>query len=252
MKYVSIGIVHYAKVDDFEGADISRLDMLKKCITSLRENTDYPAEIIVLDNGGNPDDTEYLLEQVREGTINTLVRYKENLKFAFAWNQFARMATGDYLCFSCNDILFKKGWLSACVELLEKYPDRKFIATPLMTPDKDRPNFNKEILDGNRVNSMAGSNCMVMKPETWKEVGEFPQHRVGGSIWHRLMNHKGYWAILPPKDLAEHMAYRKGVNWHVKAPCERILLNGEKVDFHYKDYEHHLYAGKQKTAGISI
>ena len=243
---------HYTKTDDFETAGADRSKIMKECMESLFENTDYPAEVIVVDNGGSPDDTDYFVQKVREGKINTLIRYKENLKFSFAWNQGARIATGKYLLFTCNDIKFKPKWLSTCVNLLEKYPSRKFIATPLMTPDKDKPNFNKEIIDGNRVNSMAGSNCMLMTYATWREVGEFPHHRIGGSLWHRIMNHRGYWAILPPEDLAEHVAYRKGVNWHLKAPCERKLLNGEIVDFHYANYENHIYAGSQKDAGAPL
>ena len=252
MKYCSIGIVHYAQTDDFEGADKSRSEIMKESLESLFEHTDYPAEIIVFDNGGKQDDTDWLAQKVREGKINTLVRYKENMKFAFAWNQFVRIATGDYLCFTCNDIKFQKGWLSECIRLLEKYSERKLIASPYITPDKDRDNFNKEVLEDARINSMAGSNCMIMTPEVWKDIGEFPHHRVGGSIWHRMMVRKGYLVIIPPRDMVEHLAWRSGVNWHVKAPCERILLNGEMVDFHYMDYEHHLYSGKQKSAGQKI
>lgn len=250
MNYVSIIVCHYSKTDDFGTEGIDRSAGLRECIESLAANTDFPAEIIVMDNGGNPDDTDYLVQKVREGKINTLVRYKENMNFAFAWNQGARIATGEYLCFTCNDIRFGKGWLSACVGLLEKYADRKLIATPYITPDKNQPNFNKEVLEDARINSMAGSNCMVMKRESWQEIAEFPHHRIGGSVWHRIMVGKGYLVIVPPKDMVEHLAWRKGINWKKPAIIERMLLNGEKIDFHYKPVRKSLYGGTQRKAGI--
>ena len=150
MKYVSIVICHYTHVDDFGGLRGSRSPdrsiMLRQTIESLAKNTTFPCEIIVIDNGGTPDDTDYLVGKVREGVINILVRNKNNMHFAFAWNQFFRIATGDYVCFACNDIKYRQGWLSQTIAGLENYLDRKLIATPYITPDKDRPNFNKEVL----------------------------------------------------------------------------------------------------------
>ena len=252
-KYCSIGIVHYAKVDDHGTEGKDRSEVMKESLLSLFENTDYPAEIIVMDNGGSTDDTDWLVDRVREGKINTLVRYKENMSFAFAWNQFFRMATGDYVCFSCNDIKFKKGWLTQTIAGLEKYPDRKLIAAPYITPDKDRPNFNKEVLeDKYRINSMAGSNCMVMKPESFREIGQIPQHRIGGSIWHRMMVGKGYLVIVPPVDMVEHIAWRAGVNWRKPIKVERTLLDNSIINFHYANYRHNVKKGHQKDAGIPL
>lgn len=253
MKYCSIGIVHYSKTDDHGTQGINRSEAMKKCLESLFENTDYPAEVIIFDNGGNPDDTDWLTQKVREGKINTLVRYKENLSFAFAWNQFARIATGDYLCFTNNDIIFKPQWLSKTIYGIENNPDRKLISTPFITPDKNRPRFNKEVLpDGYRINSLAGSNCMIMTHQIWKDVGEFPHHRISGTIWHRVASHKGYMFIAPPVDYVDHVAFRHGVNWHLKTPVEKKLLNGEIVDFHFQNYQKKLSHGTQKRAGMPL
>src|SRR3990167_2763565 len=180
MNFASIIICHYSQINEGEG---SRSEMLRRCLESLAKNTDYPVEVIVMDNGGNPDDSDYLVEMTRKGIVSTYVRYKNNRHFAFACNQGARLASGDYLCFTCNDIEFHPGWLSKTIEGLEKYPERKLIATPYISPDKDRPNWNKEVLpDGYRINSMAGSNCMIMSYNTFKDLGEIPHHRIGGSF----------------------------------------------------------------------
>jgi len=249
MKFCSIGVVHYAQ-KDYTGK--SRSETMKQSLTSLVENTDYPAEIIVFDNGGNPDDSDFLLGLVRKKKISTYVRYADNLSFAFAWNQFFRIASGDYLCFTCNDIFYKRGWLGACIELLEKYSDRKLIASPYITPDKNFPNYNKEVLLDARINSMAGSNCMVMTPEIYRAIGEMPHYRIGGSVWHRTMVRKDYLVIIPSQDFVDHLGYRNGVNWRLPTDVSKTLLNGEKVDFNYKTKRKSVFGGTQKPPGIKL
>src|SRR3990167_7508497 len=221
MKYCSIVVCHFAQVDSFGGLEArwrkesqTRSEMLKKSLESLCENTDYPYELIVMDNGGNPDDTDWLVSKVREGKIDTLVRYKDNMNFSFAWNQGFRLATGDYVCFTCNDILYEKDWLGTCIGLLERYPDRKLLATPYVSREKNNARNNKEILeDGTRINTLAGSNCFIIKPEDFKKLGEIPHHRVGGSVWHRRMCRSGYMVIAPKKNMVLHFGYKAGTNF---------------------------------------
>lgn len=250
MKFTSIIICHYGQSDPVNGHD--RNELFKQSLFSLKENTDYPAEIIVVDNGGDPDMSNWLIDAARLGRVTTYIRNHDNLSFGMAWNQGFRLATGDYICFTCNDLIYKKGWLSKCVELLEKYPDKKLLAAPYLTPDKNGPRWIKGYLDGNMLNSLAGSNCMVMRREAFLDIGEFPHHRVGGSTWHRVMHTKGYLVILPQENLAKHAEFRKGVNWRAKIKVEKTLLNGEKVDYSYVPYKKSLYHGTQKAAGVKI
>lgn len=233
--YVSIIICHYAKADDFgeERAVGSRPrgEMLRETMESLYENTDYPAEIIVIDNGGVPDDSEYLLELNRRGLINTYVRNKENMNFGWAWNQGAALATGSHICFTCNDIEFKPNWLSQTMIPLLKYPEMKLIATPLITPDKDREKFYRDNLDEHRVNTMAGSNCMIMTRDTYEDVGHFNTYAAAGTLWHREMNRKGYHVVAPSENKAVHLAHQGGVNFHKEIPVKKTLLTKEVIDY---------------------
>lgn len=258
MKSCSVIISHYSLIDDFEDKGRFKLEermmrsgLLRQTMESLKENTDYPAEIIVIDNGGNPDDSEYLLKLTREGLVNTLIRNKDNMGFGFAWNQGARLATGDYLCFTCNDIKFEKGWLESCISNIEKYPERKFLATPFIENSKYSQRFIKEILDGNRVTTLAGSNCCIMKRETYLDIGEFPHHRVGGSIWFRRMNRMGYMVIATPKNLVSHIGYKYGINFTKQFYVNKYLLKKEEINFNYKYDNAHkdYYWGYQREAG---
>ncbi len=233
MKHCSLVIIHYSHIDDFGEQSAGknppkRTDLLKNLIRSIEQFTDYPTEIIVMDNGGNPDDTDYLVQKVRDGTINQLVRYKDNMHFGYAFNQGFKLTSGDYVGMICNDIEMAEGWLSTCVKLLEKYPDRKLIATPFITYDKKR---KTTYLDGNRLNPRAGSNCMIMKRETWLELGEFEHHRVAGTIWFDHLHRSGYWTIAPPEDLAADQGWRKGTNFTHPIVVQKTLLGGEIVDF---------------------
>lgn len=235
MKYASVNIVHYNRIDDFGEKSAGknppqRGDLMKNLIASLEKNTDYPCEINVWDNGGDPDITDYLVEKVRQGTINQLVRSKDNLHFAYGWNTLAKISTGDYMAFLCNDIEVAKGWLSACVKILEDYPNRQYVAAGFITYDKKKHTI--EITpEGYRVNMRSGSNCMVMRREDFSKLGEFPQHRIGGSIWYTKNFREGWRFVAPPEDLACDRGWRHGVAFQIPIKVVKTLLNKTEVDF---------------------
>jgi len=235
MNYVSIIMCHYGQADPFgENKAVNmtqtRSELLREVMDSIK-NTDYPAELIVIDNGGNPDDSNYLLELTRRGIINTYVRNKQNMFFGWAWNQGAKLAGGDYLCFTCNDIKFEPKWLSTTIKPLLKYPEGKYIATPLITPDKMVEKYNIGSLDGYRLNSFAGSSCMIMSRETYYNIGEMTTHMVAGTVWHRRMHHLGYVVVAPPENLASHLAHKGGLDFYEKANVVKELINKEVIDY---------------------
>lgn len=254
MKYCSIICTHYSLADDsgetrlgvkmtsdmreeaeekgFKMEDYTRSKLLKIHMKTLLENTDYPYELIVVDNGGNPDDTDFLLDLTRKKKITTLIRNADNMLFGYGRNQALAMATGNYICIMDNDLEFQKGWLTACVGLLERYSDRKLIATPYLSPDKDNDKYNLPNIDGNRMNGGCGSNCMIMTPETLKDVGQFRYSQVAGTYWHRTLSKRGYSIIMPPKDMIFHTGCFGGLNFHKKVRVIKTLSNGEEAIFH--------------------
>lgn len=235
LKYASIILVHYSLVDDFGEkkaweSQPTRSEMLKMSIDSIVENTNYPAELIVMDNGGNPDDSEYLLDLARKGIINTYVRYKDNMQYAFSHNQGAKLATGDYLVFTCNDVTVKPGWLSNCVKMLEENNDRRLVATPFII-SHIHPKYNQEKIGENRINPYAGSNCMVMDRRTWRDLGDLHVYFDYGNQWFREKAIKGYKSIAPPENMATHLAPHRGLNWRNKVKIVKTLLNKKEVSF---------------------
>jgi len=251
MKYASIIMTHYSLADDygekrlgikishprkkmledlgFNLSNYTRSNLLREHMDSLTKNTKYPHELIVVDNGGSPDDSDYLMGFVRKGLINTYIRNKDNMCFGYARNQALEMASGDYIVITDNDLHFKEGWLTECIGLLEKYPDKKFIATPYITPDKDKEKYRRGDIDGNRLNSSAGSNCLVMTRKIMNEIGKFSYGSTSGSVWQRQMGKNGYMIIMPPKDMAEHLGALGGMTIKRKIDVYKTLSDGTKI-----------------------
>ena len=233
MTHVSIVLVHYGLVDDFGETAAGknppkRNELLKVCVESILKHTDYPAELIVMDNGGNPDASDYLLDLAREGKL-THVRFPRNMHFALAWNQGAKLATGEYLSFICNDVEVQEHWLSECMRMLKEHEGEKILATPFITYDKRR--YTTVLPNGDRLNPRSGSNCMVIKRELFYDVGEWPIHKIGGTIWYNKMYKMGYKTIAPPVDIAVDRGYRHGVNFDMSIEVKKILLDGSEIHF---------------------
>lgn len=234
-KYASIILVHYSLVDDYGGkkayaSQDTRSEMLKQSIDAIVKNTKYPAELIVMDNGGNPDDSEYLLDLARKGVITTYVRYANNMQYAFAHNQGAKLATGKYLVFTCNDVVVKPNWLKECIRLIEENNDRRLVATPLFVSHIN-PKYNREKIGDDRMNPFAGSNCMVMDRRTWEDLGELYVLGNFGNQWFINKVRKGYKSIAPPKDLAIHLANHRGLDWRQQVKIVKTLLNNKEINF---------------------
>src|SRR3990167_5559902 len=118
---ISILLCHWAMND-------SRSVLMRECVESIIE-TAPESEIIVTDNGGSLADSTFLLNLCEEKKIACYIRNRNNMSYAFAWNHAAKIASGEYLVFTSNDIVFQKGWL-ACIDFLEAHPG-KLLATPL-------------------------------------------------------------------------------------------------------------------------
>ena len=83
-------------------------------------------------------------------------------------------SVGEYICFMDNDIYTEYPFWIECVELLEKYPDKKLIATPIYTSHHVlSPKHQAGELDGHILNKRSGSNCLFMKRSSFEDIGRF-------------------------------------------------------------------------------
>ena len=213
---VSVIVTHWGQ-NEFRSA------VMWRSIESLI-NTASGAEIIVVDNGGNYEDSLFLLQYANEGKIACYIRNRKNMHFGYARNQGVKLSSGNYIVIADNDISYENGWLETCLRILKEHPDKKLLATPLRTDRQHRNEYHwagkihalgKEWL----VNMRAGSNCFLVKREHFNDIGWFEQHEIAGSRWNNKFQDKGYRMVTMETDsLAEDIGFKKGYNFREKIP----------------------------------
>ena len=99
---------------------------LGACLASIKE-MEYPmdrVEIIVVDNGSIDGSVELIMKNYPDIKI---IKNSKNMGFAYANNQAAAEASGEYIAFLNNDMKVDKSWL---IELLRPiYKDKETIAS---------------------------------------------------------------------------------------------------------------------------
>lgn len=127
------------------------LEYTKMCVTSIKNHTTYPHEIIFVDNSSTDGTIEYLRKLVEQNPEYKLIRNHENKGFAVGNNLGVAAATGEYVMLLNNDVLVSEGWLESMVKALEK-DDRIGMVGPITnyisgrqaikdTPYKDENGF---------------------------------------------------------------------------------------------------------------
>jgi len=113
MKHASICLLAY-----------KRQEMLKECIESLKANTDYPHTIIVNLDGGDLYNYRYLIQLLEAKRISSLIlNGGQNRGVGRSLANCIGLCEGDYIFKADTDLVFKPGWLSQAIIVLEKNPD---------------------------------------------------------------------------------------------------------------------------------
>jgi len=96
----------------------NNLNMTRACWTSLRKNTGFPHQVVIVDNG-SADEVAYEADQ------NNLevVRNETNRGFAYACNQGIMHTHGDFVVILNNDTILTPGWLERLMWHMEDDPD---------------------------------------------------------------------------------------------------------------------------------
>jgi len=235
-RIISILITHW-------GMNEQRSEIMRKSLLSLLPTIKkLPVELIVVDNGENFDDSQFLLAMAHNGEINTYIRNHKNLSFGYARNQALRVCNGDFIAVCDNDIRYYGGWLESCLKVLDAHPDKKIWATPVYNVAHWLPKYwSNEVLEVDeeiyKLNSRAGSNCWVMRRKDFEEVGEFLIHRVAGTKWTEEAIQKGYLGAVTPKLMVDDMSFREGYQINKAIPIKETLSNGEEVYYNQDEFK---------------
>lgn len=110
------------------------LEVLKVCLDSIWKNSDLPYDLMVFDNGSCPETQDFLLTARAQGKIQYLILSDKNVGKGAAWNLIFQGAPGEIIAYCDGDALLFNGWLSACVKVLETYPNVGMVtARPMRT-----------------------------------------------------------------------------------------------------------------------
>lgn len=129
---VTVAVLNY--IPFISGFYAEMLNVLKACLNSIWENTEKPYDLLVFDNGSCEEVCQYLLDEQAAGRIQYLILSEKNLGKGGAWNMILAGSPGEIIAYADNDVLFYKGWLNHCLEILETYPKAGMVtARPFRT-----------------------------------------------------------------------------------------------------------------------
>ena len=103
------------------------LDFTKAFVKSIRDNTTLPYELIIVDNGSEPDTQRWVKENSDQSII-----FQENQGFSKGFNEGVKLAQGKYVMMANNDTEFPPDWDKKLVDIIEKNPSAG-IVTPVYT-----------------------------------------------------------------------------------------------------------------------
>lgn len=103
--------------------------MLRNILQNLRDQTEPPHEVIVVDNGSRDDSLE-----VATGFGVRLIAFPENRGFAVAVNEGIRQASGDWVFILNNDVVLDSRWLQVATKAGEE-AKAAFVVGKLLRPD---------------------------------------------------------------------------------------------------------------------
>ncbi len=107
-------------------------ELLKKCLTSIYDQTKISFEIFVIDNASN-DGSADMVEKYFPAVH--LIRNQRNKGFAKANNQGVKLARGEYVIFLNDDTEIKDGALDKMVDFLDHRRDVGIVGARLLNAD---------------------------------------------------------------------------------------------------------------------
>jgi GT2 family glycosyltransferase len=181
----------------------NKLPYTEQCLSSIMRHTpdEPPFEIIVIDNGSADGTGDYLkaFAAAHSPSMLRIISNSENLGFARACNQGARLAHGAFLIFLNNDTLVHQGWSSALIHELSTRPETGVVGARLTYPDGTIQHAGVAI-GGNRVPyhihrglgkdhplvsvrrrfRIVTGACMAVRREEFLELGGFDEAYING------------------------------------------------------------------------
>ncbi len=175
-----------------------RLDLLKPCVESLLDKTQYPNyEVLIVDNQSEkPETLEYFQKLEQEYSQVWVIQYAKPYNYSAINNAAAEQANGDYLVLLNNDtVIVQENWLDRMLNHGQRQ-DVGIVGARLVFPNQtiqhagvilgmgsfgvaDHPHIGLPITDSGYMNraqvvqnfSAVTAACMLIRKSVYFEVG---------------------------------------------------------------------------------
>jgi GT2 family glycosyltransferase len=214
------------------------LEMTKMCVSSLFKNTDYPFNLILVDNASSEPGTKEFLDSLVKEHKNVIVHVNEvpDSGFAEGNNIGLSYSTNELVLLANNDLLFfRKDWLRKLVEVMAKDEKIALVAPKLIYPNDTIQHAGTYIVP----------SFILNKPENtivWEHIGRF-QDRMKYSFT-REIGGVTFACVLARKSILGKLdeSYKIGT-YEDNQKCVEILEKGYKIVYcgesevyHYESY----------------
>ncbi len=186
-----------------------RPDHLKRSLHSLL-NTDpgFPMELIVNDDGSDPEVKDCLYELLRSGRISYLIlNGGKNMGIGKSIQNCFRVASGDYL-FKCDaDLEYKPEWLKTAVTILDQ-PEVGCVSLfnyRHYSPHDDRFNVLREYVGFYEVDDIV-SSIYGVKRIMFERYGDV----LGEDGWHQYIKGQNYKLAISKEDMVTNFGFGLG------------------------------------------
>jgi GT2 family glycosyltransferase len=119
----------------------------QRFVETVRQHTDVPYELIIVDNGSERDAADYARAAADIAVLND-----ENRGFAAGMNQGLDAASGTWIAFCNNDTKLPEGWASKLLEAARLHPTAGLVVPAITAANnpvtvRDEPGEDIEVLD---------------------------------------------------------------------------------------------------------
>ena len=209
----------------------NKVEFLKQAMDSVNKFTQWPFELIVVDNASNDGTQEFVLNSNFK-MDGQYLRNEENQGFAIPNNQGAKIAKGSFLCLLNNDVIVTKGWLTAMMNVFNEEKAVGIVGARLVHPGKgtiqhggvfehgsskmpDHAHFNKPMnyppaMKRQQYFAVTGA-CLVTPKKLYDELGGLDEAYWAG--WEDMdycqkVRQKGHRIYYEPTALVYHYESR--------------------------------------------
>jgi GT2 family glycosyltransferase len=157
----------------------NRLSLTKKTLSTLFSNTKYPFKLIFIDNDSKDGTLDYLHAECKEKEekLDNFLGYSikannKNHGISVGRNQALALSSGNWLVTFDNDVWVPDGWLTECINILQK--NKQYGAIGVNMEDKQYVLKNvNDITFQHKPQGNLGTACMVFNRALHKMLGYF-------------------------------------------------------------------------------